>query len=186
MSKKIGLGITVVALVLLLAGGAFTAVQLLTAQEESGERSGTMIFEDVMDDGSGNPINVRTIIEPSPDLPQGQAAAGGVFLREMDSSYFVGTGNISVSVQVMNGETSVATDHSGPEVEVVVGRGTIFYEDVTKIDRDMSESGERRYVQEIRSIEKPTQIPDGASLTVWGEKNGDRVVADVVVISEAQ
>ena len=184
MNKKIGIGIGVVVLVLLLAGGAFTAVQLLTADDGGGEAGGTMVFEDVYDDGSGSPVSVKTIIEPSPDLPQEQPAAGGIYLSEEDSSYYVGTGNISISAQTINGETSVSADHSGPKVEVVVAHDTIFYKDVTKIDWNPTESGERRYVQELRQIDRPAELSQGNSLTVWGDKNGDRVIAKVIVIGE--
>lgn len=186
MNKKVGLGIGIVVLVLLLAGGVFTAVQLLTAQENGGSGGGQMVFEDVFDDGSGNPVSVTTIIDPSPDLPQEKPVAGGIFLREEDSSYFLGTGNISISAETVNGETSVSADHSGPEVEVVVGHDTVFYKDVTDIDWNPTESAERHFVQEIQQIEKPTEMPDATSMTVWGEKNGDRVIARVIVMSEQQ
>ena len=183
MNKKIGLGIGIVVLVLLLAGGAFTAVQLLTAQEPSGG-GGQMIFEDVIDDGSGNPVTITTIVDPSPDLPQEQPVASGIFLREEDSSYFLGTGDISIAAQTVNGETSISTDHSGPEVEVVVGRDTVFYKDVTEIDWNATESGERHLVQEVQQVDRPAEMVDVADITVWGEKNGDRVIASVIVFSE--
>ena len=184
MNKKIGLGIAVVVLVLLLAGGMFTAVQLLTAQEGGNEAGGTMVYEDMFDDGSGNPVSVKTIIEPSPDLPQEQPATSGIFVSELDNSYFIGTGDISISAQTVNGETSVSSEHSGPKVEVVAGHDTIFYKDVTKIDWEPSESGERRYVQELVQVDQPSELTGGNSLTVWGDKNGDRVIAQVIVISE--
>lgn len=184
MNKKVGLGIGIVVLVLVLAGGAFTAVQLLTAQEPSGVGSGQMYFEDVMMDGDGNAVTVSTTIDPSPDLPQEKPVAGGIFLREEDSSYFLGTGNISISAETVNGETSVSADHSGPEVEVVVGHDTVFYKDVTEIDWNPSESAERHFVQEVQQVDRPVEMLDAANMTVWGEKNGDRVIATVIVFSE--
>ena len=127
----------------------------------------------MFDDGSGNPVSVKTIIEPSPDLPQEQPATSGIFVSELDNSYFIGTGNISISAQTVNGETSVSSEHSGPKVEVVAGHDTIFYKDVTKIDWEPSESGERRYVQELVQVDQPSELTGGNSLTVWGDKNGD-------------
>lgn len=183
MKNKVGLGIGIVVLVLLLAGGAFTAVNLLTAKSDS-EAPGTMITQDVFDDGSGNPVSVTTIIEPSPDLPQEDFAGVGIFLREVDNSYFIGTGNISLNIEVINGDTSTVRDHSGPEVEVVVGRDTVVYKDVTEVDPTPTESGERRYVQEIVQIDKPDELSEGANIVVWGDKTGDRIIADVIVISD--
>ena len=66
--------------------------------------AGAQVFEDVYDDGSGNPVTVQTVILPAPELPTGESGVGGVFLRQEDNSYFVGTGSTSVSVQVVNGE----------------------------------------------------------------------------------
>ena len=82
----LGVGLVIV----VLAAGGFTAVQLLA--DQSGEDdipAGAMVFEDVFDDGNGSPVTVKTIIEPSPDLPNRPAEASGVFLRQVDNSYFV-------------------------------------------------------------------------------------------------
>lgn len=83
MNRKllvIGLGVV---LVIVLAGGAFTAVQLMSAQNGQADvPQGAMVFEDVMDDGSGNPVTVKTIILPSEDLPQRPAEVGGVLVKE--------------------------------------------------------------------------------------------------------
>ncbi len=71
MNRKI-LGIVgIVVLIVVLAGGAYTAVQLAAAQSESTDLpSGAMVFEDVMDDGSGNPVTVKTVILPAEGLPK--------------------------------------------------------------------------------------------------------------------
>lgn len=180
----LGVGLVVV----VLAAGGFTAVQLLA--DQSGEDdipAGAMVFEDVFDDGSGSPVTVKTIIEPSADLPDRPAEASGVFLRQVDNSYFVGTGSVSVNVSTVNGETSTAVDHSGPEIEVVVGRDTVFYRDVTQFELEFSESTEQRLQQEVVRLDtQPETVPDGGSFSVWGEKRGDRVVAEVVVFSNPQ
>lgn len=172
----------------IVVAGAFTAVRLLSAPDvEADIPAGAMVLEDVFDDGSGNPVTVRTIIEPAAEVPPRPAEAAGVYKRQEDNSYFVGTGSISVSVNVVNGERSTAVDHSGPEIEVVVGRDTVFYRDVTEVNLEASESKEQRLQQEVvRMAERPSTIPAGANFAAWGEKRGDRVIADVVVISEQQ
>lgn len=188
MKKRTGLIIGGVVLVLVLVAGAFTAVRLLTPQAvASGNFApGVTVYEDVFDDGNGNPVTITTIIEPSPDLPDRPSEASGVFVRQEDSNYFVGTGSISVNVRIENGERSVATDHSGPEIEVVTSRDTVFYEDVTDIDYEATESVERHYIQELRQVERPAEMPGGASVAVWGEKRGDRVVAEIVIFGETE
>jgi hypothetical protein len=170
----------------LLALGAYTAVGLLTAQgSEDDLEPGLIVYEDVFDDGSGSPVTVRTIIEPAAELPARPAEASGIFLRQEDNSYFVGTGSTSVNVNIVNGERSVAVDHSGPEVEVVTHRETSFYRDITEVDYQATESVERRYQQQLRLEERPETMPQGGSFAAWGEKRGDRVVADMIVFGEA-
>ena len=185
MNRKI-LGIVgIVVLIVVLAGGAYTAVQLATAQSETTDfPSGAMVFEDVMDDGSGNPVTVKTVILPAEGLPKRPSEAGGVLVRQVDNSYFVGTGSISVNVSTVNGETSTAVDHSGPEIEVVANHDTQFYRDVTKVSFTAAESKEQTLHQEIVLVEKPEPMPAGATFQTWGEKSGDRVIADIIVYSE--
>jgi len=98
----------------------------------------------------------------------------------------MGTGSTSVSIQVENGETSTAVDHSGPEVEVVVTGDTVFYEDVTKVSFEASESKEQTVQQEVRPVAQPSELTKGASMAVWGERRGDRIVATVVVFTEGR
>jgi hypothetical protein len=183
--NRVAIAIGGVLLIVLLVAGAFTAVQLISAQSlDTDLAPGTKVLENVFDDGSGNPVTVKTIIEPSPDLPDKGPEAAGIFLRQEDNSYYVGTGSISLNIEVINGERSVASDHSGPELEVVIGPDTLFYEDVTEVESNPTESGEHRLVQEIRLAEGLGEMQKGASFSAWGERQGDRVIAEVVVFSE--
>ncbi|GJM42755.1 MAG: hypothetical protein DHS20C20_30370 [Ardenticatenaceae bacterium] len=184
MKRSVWIAIGLVALLAILGAGAFTAVQLLTAQDEPEIPAGAQVFEDVYDDGSGNPVTVQTVILPAPELPTDGDSIGGVFLRQEDNSYFVGTGSTSVSIQVENGETSTAVDHSGPEIEVVVTGDTIFYEDITEVSFEASESKEQTVQQEVRQVDSPSELAQGASIAVWGERRGDRITAAVVVFAE--
>ena len=186
MNRKM-LGIVGIGLLLIILGaGAYTAVKLTAAQDkpEAGLPAGAMVFEDVMDDGTGNPVTVKTIILPAEGLPERPSEAGGVLVKQVDNSYFVGTGSISVNISVVNGETSTAVDHSGPEIEVVTNRDTQFYRDVTKVSFTAAESKEQTLQQEIVLVEQPETMPAGANMQVWGEKRGDRVIAEIVVYSE--
>ncbi|MCP5100639.1 MAG: hypothetical protein GY943_34250, partial [Chloroflexi bacterium] len=120
---------------------------------------------------------------PAEGLPERPSEVGGVLTKQVDNSYFVGTGSISVSINVVNGVESVATDHSGPEIEVVINRDTIFYQDVTEVEFTASESKEQTLHQEIVEVDQPESISDGSSMQVWGEKRGDRVTAEIIVFS---
>jgi hypothetical protein len=183
--NRVAIAVGGVLLIVLLVAGAFMAVQLISAQSlDTDLAPGTKVLENVFDNGSGNPVTVKTIIEPSPELPDKGPEAAGIFLRQEGNSYYVGSGSISLNVEVINGERSVVSDHSGPELEVVVGPDTIFYGDVTEIEIEGAESGEQRLVQEIGLAERPDEMPEGAEFAAWGERRGDRVIAEVVVFSE--
>lgn len=184
MKRSVWLGIGLVVVLVILGAGVFTAVQLLTAQDEPEIPAGAQVFEDVYDDGSGNPVTVQTVILPAPELPTDGDSLGGVFLRQEDNRYFVGTGSTSVSIQVENGETSTAVDHSGPEIEVVVTGDTVFYEDITEVSFASSESKEQTLQQVVRPVAQPSELAQGSSLMVWGERRGDRMTAAVVVFTE--
>ncbi len=187
MNRKT-VGILIAALVVVvLAAGSVTAVNLLSNQNDAGDLpAGAMVFEDVTDDGTGNPVTVKTIILPAEELPSRPSEASGALLREEDNSYFVGTGSISVSVSTINGETSTAVEHSGPEIEVIANRDTQYFRDVTEVDFTASESKEQTLQQEVMLVDQPDVMPEGASMQVWGEKSGDRVIAETIVYSEPQ
>ncbi len=185
-NKQIMMIVGGLVLVAVLVAGAFTAVRLLAKPAEAEHAPNVKVFEDVMNDGNG-PVTVTTIVEPSPDLPQRPSETSGVFVRREDNSLYVGTGSISVNVQVVNGETSVAADHSGPEVEVVLTHDTQFFRDETNASAEgITESGERRLTQEIVPVDSMDEAGEGYSLEVWGEKSGDRVIAEIVVFGEVQ
>lgn len=184
MSRK-ALGLVLVGVLVVIAGGVYTAVQLLSAQNKAAEVPvGASVFEDVMDDGSGSPVTVRTVVLPAAELPQRPPEASGVLVRQEDNNYFVGTGSVSVRTNQIDGELVTAVDHSGPEIEVVTGRDTQFYRDVTKIEMDFSESKEQTLQQEVAVVDQPETMPDGAELQVWGRQSGDRVIAEVIVYAE--
>jgi len=185
MNRKLLASIGIVVLILVLGAGAFVATQLIAQQKQQADLPpGSLVFEDVMDDGSGNPVTVTTIILPAKELPERPSEAGGVVKRQVDNSYFVGTGNISINISEVNGETTTAVDHSGPEIELVTGRDTLFYRDVTQVDFTASETKEQTLYQELALVEQPETMPEGAEIQAWGQKSGDRVVADVIVYSE--
>ena len=184
MNRSMWFGI--VGVIVVLAAGAYVLAQQLTGLDEVGLPAGAQVFEDVYDDGNGNPVTVKTIILPAAELPTDEDGIGGVFTRQEDNSYYVGTGSTSVNVTITNGVPETAVSHSGPEVEVVVNRDTVFYEDITKVSFESSESKEQTLQQVVREIDPPEKLEGAYSISAWGERRGDRVVATTIVISEVQ
>ena len=93
--------------------------------------------------------------------------------------------DLEVMVEVDDtGEREVSFEHSGPEVEVVVSRDTILYQDVTRYvpdDPAARKSSERTVQQVVKPIDSLEEIGQNAEMEVWGERRGDRIVAEVVV-----
>jgi hypothetical protein len=72
----------------------------------------------------------------------------------------------------------------GPEIEVVVTRDTVIYSDETDIhggELGSRESGEKTIQQVIKPVDSLDEIGPNTELQVWGERRGDRLVAEVLV-----
>ena len=181
--------IIIVGLGLLVAGG-LTAVKLLNQDE--GETAvaagGGRVIQSVAVAEGGAPVAVQTTILPAAELPTEPAAASGILVRREDNSLTVGTGGIEVNVEVqVDGDTGQETVQAvpratGPELEVVVGRDTALYLDVTDYSMgDAPESGERTVQQQVRPVDSLEDLPENAEIQAWGNRSGDRITADVLV-----
>ena len=188
-TKQIGLIAGGIGLVAILVAAAYFGAQMLNAPQEAaaategGIGGGHRVLEIAVDDGNGMKM-ARITFERAPELPDRPPETGGVFIRNEDNSYFVGTGNIELSVEVENGVPSVSLSNDGPEMEVVVTRDTIFYEEVTErpTPDQFPDSGEMVIQQALQPLDAlPEELGDNVELQVWGEKRGDRIIAEVFV-----
>lgn len=189
MKRVFWITATLFLLTILIAAGV-VAWQLLgppaqqaAASEEPVASAGQRVIAISRDTGDG-PINVRIFTEPAEELPDRPADTGGAFLRREDDSIFVGTGNIELEVEVntATGVDEVNLSSDGPEVEVVVTRDTILYEDITDMDEAFAdgESGDKILQQRLRpgSLE---EIGENMEIQAWGRLQGDRIIAEVLV-----
>ena len=181
---------TIVLVLLLLVGGGYTAVQLLTKPEAETAvpGGGGRVMQSVQVGNDGLPVSVQTTILPAEELPDKEAVAFGIVQKRQDDVLTVGTGSIEVNVEVdvdpSTGQerTSVVPSTSGPVLEVVLTRDTLLYRDITDIaGQTPDESGEVTIMQEIRPVTDTGEIETQMEVQVWGQRRGDRIVADVVV-----
>jgi hypothetical protein len=188
--KRLLLIMTSIVLLAILVAAGIVAWQLLgppaqraTASEEPAVGAGQRVIAISRDTGDG-PISVRIFTEPAKELPDRPADSGGAFLRREDDSIFVGTGNITLDVEVdsATGVNEVNLSSDGPEVEVVVTRDTVLYEDITDLDEAFAdgESGDKILQQHLRpgSLE---DVGENMEIQVWGARQGDRIIGDVLV-----
>ena len=184
MKRNYLLLVGIVTTIGVVGAGTFTAVRLISAQAQSEPQGAPRVLEFVEDDGSGSPKSVRLTIDPAPELPNRSPEVSGIFVKRQDNSIFVGTGAITLDVEINNGEPQVFLSNSGPEVEVVLTHDTEYYVDVTDLQANgTNESGERRVLQEVRRVVSGEDIGENTELSVWGQKRGDRVIAEVLVYS---
>jgi hypothetical protein len=135
----------------------------------------------VLDQGAG-PVRV-TFSDPD-ELPDEPETAGGLFVRRQDNSLFLGTGNIEVNVEVIDGEATVSASSDGPEVEVVITGDTVIYEDITEhpiISPEDVEKGEMVVQRQVRQVDSLDGIEENMVVRAWGERRGDRVIAHTIV-----
>ena len=184
MKRSMLITVGVLVLVLLLTSATFVGARMMRDSDkaETEDGDGGKVMELMTNDGSG-PKSLRLKIEPAPELPDEPTEVNGVFLKRQDNSVFVGTGEIRLGIEMDDGgQQSVSLDHSGPEIEVVVSHDTVIYRDETDMPTIGSgKSGEQTIQQVVKAVDSLDEIGDNAEIEVWGERRGDRVVAQVLV-----
>ena len=115
------------------------------------------------------------------ELPAREPDAVGIVVRREDNTLFIGTNIVKFdTVRDVSGKiTDRRIAYDGPVLEVVVTHDTMIYRDATEIDRYAG-------TNQIQQVVKPGQLDEisvNAALQVWGERQGDRLIARVLVYS---
>ncbi len=172
MKKRILIISGIVVLVLLLAGAAFVGVQLVNGQ---GPLANAALL---LSSPGKHAVRVGDVL-PAKELPQRPAEARGLFDHRKDSSFFVGTGQVNITVQGdPSGHVTTSSNHTGPIVEVVASPRTTVYRDVTDKNFNPGPDGKVQQIVEPGTLD---EIGQYSMITAWGNKSGDRIIADVLV-----
>jgi len=166
--------------VILLAAAAFMAVRYFNQPKNtaSGNSEGPMLS--VRGPGTGSEKAFKLNTTPAEELPAMEPEVRGLYVERKDNSIFIGTGQVTVAVKAKQGEEpEVDADFSGPKVEVVISADTVVYKDTTELDPE-DPGAEVQQTVELSTID---EITEQSSITVWGRKAGDRIIADVVLFS---
>ncbi len=155
--------------------------------EPAAARAPVRVVELVTDDGSG-PTSLKITTMPAPELPDEPKEVSGVFVSREDNSIVVGTGAIELSVEVNQDQSGaiqrdVSMTANGPEVEVLVTHDTILYREETEdpaAGRN-SKGGEYTVQQVLTPVDNLEELGKNTEVLVWGDRRGDRVVADILV-----
>lgn len=166
-------------LIVALGAAAFVGVRYFSQPKNAGNGGPNQNVISVQGPG-GEAQTFALDIEPAEELPKTQPDEIGMFVERQDNSIFIGTGEVSVIVEAKPGEEpQMDSSFSGPKVEVVISADTVIYRDATQLDPE--NPGAK--VQQTVELSTIDEITEQSSITVWGRKAGDRVIADVIVFS---
>ena len=166
--KRIGFLVALLIILGLLAAGAYTAARVLGSGAEQG--GGLRGFGPSM-----------VTMDRAPELPAGEPDLVGIFVRRQDNSLYLGTGNIKFhTIRENDGaQPTFEAGYDGPVIEVVVTHDTVIYQDVTDRDAPVKENGK---IQQVVAAATLDSIAGDRLVQVWGERQGDRVLARLLVI----
>ena len=169
-----------VGVVILLAAAAFMAIRYFTQPKGTafGDDGGPVLS---IKGGPGKGAKTfRLKVKPAKELPTTNPDERGLFVERKDNSIFIGTGNVTMMAKAGPGEQpKVDSSFSGPKVEVVISADTVIYKDTTRLN----EQDPGAEVQQTVDLSTIDEITAQSSITVWGRKVGDRIIADVIVFS---
>ena len=175
-------------LVVLLAGAAFVAGRLLNSKPgtTSGlfeiDSSGVEEIPDEEPETTGMVTSIEgdtlTVQEFSANESFDVTGEGGVMIQEFEGV------PADVDTESEEGAFFVSAGDAGPTVEVVITQETEIYKDETA-SQILTEDGQLDQVSEkIEMKIEPGSLDDigeNSFVTIWGERRGDRIIADVVL-----
>ncbi|HKY55200.1 MAG TPA: hypothetical protein VJM08_12875 [Anaerolineales bacterium] len=156
--------------IFLVSAAAFLGGRMFSRGIGLGSSSGPM--------GNGRVFISLDDITPAPELPTRIADITGLFIERKDNTVTVQLVSFGAGVGGILGN-SPADENSGPKVEVVVTGETTVYRETTEFGRPVS--GQDFSVQQTVEESTLDYLDSQSMITVWGRKNGDRVIAEVLL-----
>ncbi len=194
MKKKIIFGLAVVVGIAMLAGAAYLATSLMTPGRAGNDSLGVLPAPGGKGLGSGGgKVTIKVEVEPAPELPQTSPDVKGRLVEMKDNSLMISTfgqGIVQGSTSISGGtgagnapSTTTQGDSSlSTTTEVVITQNTKIYRDAT-FDA-VKPPADGKVQQKVEPYSLAQAAKDGVdSVTAWGAKRGDRLIADVVVLN---
>ena len=168
--------------VVLLAAAAFVGGRLLNNKNAAGGGPGSLQFAGAGGPGAGQAFALE--IMPASELPDAPPDATGLFSRAEDNSVFVQAGNGDFSVSVSDdGTVNMQSSGSGEETEIVITAETKVYREIIEQPSDPSAAQTGGKVQQKVELSTIDQLGQNSFMSAWGQRRGDRLVADVLLFS---
>jgi hypothetical protein len=177
--------VALLVLVALLAGAAFVGGQLLSREGslQTSVGTGPGMVTIGGEGGGAARVEVALQVTPASEIPAGRPDEVGLFVSREDNSIFIGTGQVMIGISSEPGSEPSA-EYDGPVVEVVVGAETLVYKDVSEMPAGPPEGDV--VIQQVVAPGTVEEIGEMSSVMVWGRKVGDRLIADILVYTEAR
>jgi hypothetical protein len=168
----------VIALIVLMAGAAFVGGRLLNQQAQARDPGSAALG------GAGGEQRVEVHLERARELPEAMPAVTGLFAERKDNSIFVALGDQFMVTVDKDGTVNTQTDGNGQTLEVVVTGDTVLYKDVTQLNNLGTQPNGGTVQQQVEpgSLDG---IGSNSMISAWGERRGDRVIAEVLLYSQA-
>jgi len=140
--------------------------------------------------GDRGMVSISVQVTPAPELPTTEPETRGLFVERKDNSIFVsaismdagGKGVVVQSGGGRDGEPSVSGPKAdGPKKEVVITSETTIYLENT--DLGEPKPGENKVIQQTVTEGSLDDLTSQSFVTVWGRKSGDRIIAEILFIS---
>jgi hypothetical protein len=176
MKRAVLLTSGIILMVAALAGAAYIAGRLLQKRMASDDTSAMAIGSD----GRTHYQIVDVDTERAKELPDRPSDLTGLLIRAENNSVYIGIGARRDFGFSATGSGDYDASDFDAIVEVVVTRGTEIYKDVTGLQG----LGPGQKPGSIRQKVAPLKLDElsGQGLIMaWGERRGDRLIADVVL-----
>jgi hypothetical protein len=187
MNKKLIIILTIG--LVIVAAAAFVGGRLLNGG--FGGPLGMMPFG--LGPGGGGQFTMSVNVLPAPELPKTPSDLTGSFVERKDNVITIQSfpmngegGGVAVfsTSSGDNGGASVSSADmsSGPKQEVVITGKTIIYRDSTEMVPPSSDQANTT-IQQTVEIATLDDLSSQTMVQVWGRKNGDRIIADIIMFS---
>ena len=170
-------------LVIVVGAAAFIGGRMLN------QKAGPLGLGMPLGGGGEGMVSVSVQITPAPELPTTDPETRGLFAERKDNSIILATismeaGGGGIVVERSEGGSVAGSplDNSGPKVEVVTTGKTAIYIETTEFGGPPA-SGETVVVQQTVEEGSLDDLTSQSFVTVWGRKSGDRIIAEVLFIS---
>jgi len=172
-NKKLLVGLGVI--VLLVGAAAFIAGRMLSTAVNPVEEGGTLPGNQRFTFSSSNII-------PALELPSTRPEISGLYAEMKDNTMAVQIVSFDEGLGGTVGDSSVDVN-SAPQIDVILTSKTIIYRDTTQASA--ISAGNSSPMQQ--TVEESTLdfLSPPAMISVWGNKNGDRIVARVLLYSNS-